>query len=129
MLCQISVKLQVLSILSSFHGRISVRKSKTHFTLDEFLNGPIPTLRYVMHLSMLSRRGGGGGGRAWGGDLTFLKNLIPCPRANPSSQMQPNFSTPGCILSRTLINYTCKNQLGFSLLPFPLVVQYLLRFN
>ena len=27
----------------------------------------------VMHLSMLSRRGGGG--RAWGGDLTFLKNL------------------------------------------------------
>ena len=29
-----------------------------------------------MHLSMLSRRGGGGGrGRAWGGDLTFLKNL------------------------------------------------------
>ena len=29
----------------------------------------------IMHLSMLSRRGGGGGGRAWGWDLTFLKNL------------------------------------------------------
>ena len=30
-----------------------------------------------MHLSMLSWRGGGreGGGRAWGGDLTFSKNL------------------------------------------------------
>ena len=29
-----------------------------------------------MHLSMLSRGGGGGGGgRAWGGDLTFFKNL------------------------------------------------------
>ena len=28
----------------------------------------------IMHLSMLSRQGRGGG-RAWGGDLTFLKNL------------------------------------------------------
>ena len=46
--CQISVKLQALSILSSFHGRISTGKRKKHFPLDEFLNGPIPTLWYVM---------------------------------------------------------------------------------
>ena len=43
---------------------------------------------------------GGGGGRAWGWDLTFSKicSQIPCPRANHSSQMQPNFPTPGCTL-------------------------------
>ena len=34
-----------------------------------------------------------GGGRAWGGDLTFFKNLPSnsLPQANNSSQMQPNF--------------------------------------
>ena len=32
-------------------------------------------------------------------------------------------------VSHTLINCTCKNRLGFSLLPFTLIPQYLKRFN
>ena len=32
-------------------------------------------------------------------------------------------------VSHTLINCTCKNRLGFSLLPFTLIPQYLQRFN
>ena len=32
-------------------------------------------------------------------------------------------------MSHTLINCTCKNRLGFSLLPFTLIPQYLKRFN
>ena len=32
-------------------------------------------------------------------------------------------------VSHTLINCTCKNQLGFSLLLFSLIPQYLKRFN
>jgi len=36
----------------------------------------------------------GGGGRA-----KKICNQIPCPRANHSSQIQPNFPTPGCTLA------------------------------
>ena len=46
----------------------------------------------LMHLSMLCRRGG----KAWGGDLIFFKNLQS--NSLPSSQMKPNFPTPGCTL-------------------------------
>ena len=37
---------------------------------------------------------GGGGGRKGIG----ICSQIPCPRANHSSQLQPNFPTPGCTL-------------------------------
>ena len=63
-----------------------------------------------MHLSMLSRRRGevgggggeegGGGGRAWGGDLTFFKNLPS--NSLPTAKKSP---TPGC---------TCQISLGWT---------------
>ena len=53
-------------------------------------------------------KAGGGGGRAWGGDLTFFKNLpsnsLPTGKSfqsgadSCSSQMQPDLSTPGSTL-------------------------------
>ena len=101
-----------------------------------------------------------GGGRAWGGDLTFFKNLPSnsLPQANNSSQMQPNLpgnlsgesphfvslNIPFLVKGKgqvfklyTVIlanepytdHCTCKNRLGFSLLPFTLIPQYLKRFN
>ena len=54
----------------------------------------------LMHLSMLSRREAEGGGRVWGVIWHFSKILQSnsCSRANHSSQLQPNFPTPGCTL-------------------------------
>ena len=91
-----------------------------------------------MHLSMLSLRGG----RAWGGDLTFFKNLpsnsLPTGKSFQSiatkfphkeSRFYKLYTVIVANVSHTLINCTCKNLLGFSLLPFTLIPQYLKRFN
>ena len=52
----------------------------------------------LMHLSMLCRRGGKAGHGVGIWLFSKICNQIPCPRANHSSQMQPNFPTPGCTL-------------------------------
>ena len=52
----------------------------------------------LMHLSMLCRRGGKAGHGVGIWLFSKICNQIPCPRANHSSQMQPNFPTPGCAL-------------------------------
>ena len=69
----------------------------------EFFSRPqvIENLRQHLRLRTdILQKTGHGQGRAWGGNLTFSKicNQIPCPRADHSNQMQPNFPTPGCTL-------------------------------
>ena len=76
------------------------------------------------------------------GDLTFFKNLpsnsLPTGKSFQSiatkfphkeSRFYKLYTVIVANVSHTLINCTCKNLLGFSLLPFTLIPQYLKRFN
>ena len=58
-----------------------------------------------MHLCTYQFKAGGGGGRAWGGDLTFFKNLpsnsLPTGKLFQSNAQK--FPHPGRCIARTLI--------------------------
>ena len=55
-----------------------------------------------MHLSMLSRQGAGEAGHGVGiWHFSKICLQIPCPRANHSSQMQPNSPTQGCTCQKS----------------------------
>ena len=54
---------------------------------------------YNAPINVKPAEGGGGGGAGHGVGIWHFSKIcrqIPCPRANHSSQMQPNSPTPGC---------------------------------